>query len=349
MIISNNGQKIEQIDYKDEDELQALLFEHPELLANEGSDLYSIMREVQTEAGRIDVLAMSASGEVTIVEVKLGRNAQSRREVLAQIIDYISALSDYSYYRLDEATKGNLGRAIADFENAEELPRKIEDNLRNGLVRLIIAVDEINDDLRRLVEFMTNHTNLRVDLIEVKKYKNGQDYFYGSTPIVQASIMTKDERANSSPKEYPLLDQAVKDWEKSGELPKVINTTQSYRQIRVDDWPKAIHYEYTTLYNKPILYIRLDNELYAKDPRSDVISAAIDKFVGQVVCGYELKSRPYSRSGSGRILYIALPAEEINKSQAIMKELIALTKDSIQQALEKDNSLNSESSQPIRA
>lgn len=334
MIISNNGKHIEQADYKDEAELQALLFEHPELLSNEGTELVSIMREVQTEAGRIDVLAMTASGEVTIVEVKLNRNAQSRREVLAQIIDYISALTDYSYYRLDKATKGLLSDAVSDFENAEELPRKIEDNLQNGLVRLVIAVDEVNDDLRRLVGFMANHTNLRVDLIEIKKYINGQDFFYGSTPIVQTSTMTKDDGASSTPKEYPLLDRIVADWEKSGEFPKIINSTRSYRQIRVNNWPTAIHYEFTVLYNKPTVYIRLDNELYAKDPRSDIISSTIDKFAGQEICGYKLETRTYSRSGSGRLLYVALPAEDVDKAKTIMKELIALTKDTIQQALE---------------
>ena len=41
MIISNDGIKIEQEEYKNEDELQALIFKHPELIGDEGSELVS--------------------------------------------------------------------------------------------------------------------------------------------------------------------------------------------------------------------------------------------------------------------------------------------------------------------
>ena len=98
MIITDSGSTIEQEEYKDEDELQDLIFKHPELISEENSELTSIMREVGTRAGRIDVLDIAENGIITIVEVKLARNPQSRREVLAQIFDYISELSNYSYY-----------------------------------------------------------------------------------------------------------------------------------------------------------------------------------------------------------------------------------------------------------
>lgn len=83
MIISNTGKKIEQEDYNNEKELQELIFQHPELINDEESELVSVSQEVNTPAGRIDVLAMATNGTITLIEVKLGRNGQSRRDVLA--------------------------------------------------------------------------------------------------------------------------------------------------------------------------------------------------------------------------------------------------------------------------
>ncbi len=330
MIISDNGIKIEQKDYKDEKELQALVFEHPELLCEEGSELVSIMREVRTGAGVIDMLAMTASGIITLVEVKLERNAQIRREVLAQIFDYISELSNYSYFKLNEATGGALERAVDSFENSAELPRIIEDNLKNGLVRLVIAVDEPRDDLRRLVEFVARHTDFRVDLVEIKKYLNNEEYYYSSNLVVQSSFSME---RNGPKKEYPLLDKAVALWKQSGSPFEVKNSSMSFRQIRMDRWPAALHYEFVILNNKPILYIRLDNELSASDPRSDYLSEIIEQFRGKYICGYKLETRSYSRNGSGKILYVSLPEEDVDKAPAIMAELIEMTKESIDQVI----------------
>lgn len=333
MIISNDGSKIDQQSYANEDELQSLIYKNPEVLSEEGSELISIAREISTkQAGRIDVLAITSGGIITIVEVKLGRNAESRREVLAQIFDYISDLSTYSYYELDQATGGNLSKVVDDFENNAELPRIIEDNLKNGLVRLIIAVDESNDDLRRLVEFVAKYTKLRVDLIEIKKYHNGDGYLYNSNFVVQSSFSVFGDRV-SAEKSYPLLDKIVALWGQSGRLPKIRNSNRSFRQIRIKNWPSAVHYEFTILHNKPVVNVRLDNELYASDVRNDIISKAIESFAGQKICGYELQIRPYSRSGSGRVLFVPVPAEDVEHAPEIMAELIHLTKDAIDQAL----------------
>ena len=339
MIISNDGIKIEQEEYKNEDELQALIFEHPELIGDEGSELVSIAREVNTSAGRIDVLAMTTNGTITLVEVKLGRNGQSRREVLAQILDYISELTKYSYFELNTATDKVLGDIIDGFENNVELPRIIEDNLKNGLVRLVIAVDESNEDLRRLVEFVARHTDLRVDLVEIKKYLSNEEYYYSSNVVVQSSFSTVSDREDSK-KEYPSLDKAVSLLEQlhtEGKLNKslrIMNSKRSFRQIRVNGWPAAVHYEFVVFRNDPALYVRLDNELPASNQRSHELSAAMDVFTGSKIGKYTIESRPYSRTtGNGKIIYVALPEEGINEAGKVMAELIGLTQDTVTQVV----------------
>src|SRR5437763_1047675 len=50
--------------------------------------LVSLGREIETAAGPIDNLFLSANGYLVVVETKLWRNPEARREVVAQLIDY---------------------------------------------------------------------------------------------------------------------------------------------------------------------------------------------------------------------------------------------------------------------
>ena len=98
MIIANNKMAT-LTPYIDEYELQELIAEKPALITDEenSEELIFLKREVHLKAtGKIDVLMMSPAGIITVVEVKLAKNAESRREVLAQIFDYVSTLSEYS-------------------------------------------------------------------------------------------------------------------------------------------------------------------------------------------------------------------------------------------------------------
>ncbi|MBQ3309779.1 DUF91 domain-containing protein [Candidatus Saccharibacteria bacterium] len=330
MIITDSGSTIEREEYRDENELQELIYNRPELISDDNSELTSIMREVNTRAGRIDILDITDSGIITIVEVKLARNPQSRREVLAQIFDYISELSSYSYYQLNDATNNALEKAIESFENYDELRRLIEVNLKNGIVRLIIAVDESNEGLKRLAEFVARHTDFRIDLVEVKKYKNGDNYLYGSNVVVESNSQTITNRSEGRPVNInPLLKRVTTAWEASGKKPIIGRKESSYSQLFVENWPKALHYEFTIMRNKPIIYVRLDNELHADAPLTDKISNIMKTFEGREICGHKIQARPYRRSGSGMVLSVALGEDEIDLACETMEELITLTKSTI--------------------
>jgi RecB family endonuclease NucS len=96
-----NGRRLERSGFASvelsEGRLQALLADHPEVLPVEDIDPSfapprTVGREVQTAAGPIDVLFVSPAGLVTIVETKLWRNPEARREVVGQILDYAKEL-----------------------------------------------------------------------------------------------------------------------------------------------------------------------------------------------------------------------------------------------------------------
>lgn len=80
-----SGEAIARTTFENEDELQRLLAENPSLLQDESeAPLAFVKREVNLgTAGSLDLLLISSDGLPVAVEVKLQRNSQSRREVVA--------------------------------------------------------------------------------------------------------------------------------------------------------------------------------------------------------------------------------------------------------------------------
>jgi hypothetical protein len=94
----------------DEGWIQEHIREHPELLPINDiepvfSPLISIGREVSTVSGSIDNLFLSTQGYLTLVETKLWRNPEARREVVGQIIDYAKDISQLTYDNLEKLVK----------------------------------------------------------------------------------------------------------------------------------------------------------------------------------------------------------------------------------------------------
>ena len=93
----------------DEDSLQILLDNYPTLLPVSDfwhdSKLVSLGREIRVATGSIDNLYLTEYGKLVLVETKLYRNSQARREVVAQAIDYAVALSKLSFDNFELALK----------------------------------------------------------------------------------------------------------------------------------------------------------------------------------------------------------------------------------------------------
>ena len=90
----------------DESWLQEVLRIHPDILPTAEIEpifhpLIPIGREVTVGTGSIDNLFISHRGYLVLVETKLWRNPEAKREVVAQAIDYGSSISKWSYSSLD--------------------------------------------------------------------------------------------------------------------------------------------------------------------------------------------------------------------------------------------------------
>src|SRR5690606_16770709 len=76
--------------------LQRMLFENPTLLpVGEVEPVFGslipLARELRTNVGPVDLAFINSDGLLTLVETKLWRNPEARRQAVAQIIDYATA------------------------------------------------------------------------------------------------------------------------------------------------------------------------------------------------------------------------------------------------------------------
>ncbi len=184
--------------YDKEDDLQALLADYPDLLPGDQINFDEprrwilVARELgvpgnKDEAGRwsLDHLFLDQDGIPTFVECKRASDTRSRREVVAQMLDY--AANGISYWQMDSLrqaaaeTTQRSGKSLDEEilkltnsggpETIDQFWKTVEQNLRTGAVRLVFVADSIPVELRRLVEFLNEKlSDIEVLAVEVKQF-----------------------------------------------------------------------------------------------------------------------------------------------------------------------------------
>jgi hypothetical protein len=132
--------------------------------------LISVCKELETTAGYIDNLWITPDGGLVIGECKLVRSPQSRREVVAQALDYARALSGWNYETLsiqvskarrDGATLWSLVANDAELEEAQFVDA-VERRLRSGRLMILIIGDGIQEGAESLTSYLQLHAGLHL-------------------------------------------------------------------------------------------------------------------------------------------------------------------------------------------
>lgn len=190
--------KVQQQEFSDEDTFQALLEEYPDLLAGEQIDKtvprrwLLVKREMginvdASNNGRwsIDHFFVDQDGIPTLVEVKRSSDTRIRREVVGQMLDYAANVSYYwkkeklqqavnSTY--EDAHKTVLEFLESDEDNiVEEFWGQVDENIREGKIRLVFVADQIPLELQRIIEFMNEQMDPAEVLgVELKHFTDGE-------------------------------------------------------------------------------------------------------------------------------------------------------------------------------
>lgn len=200
-LLSDDGvlTEVSSTPYDAEADLQKLLADHVYLLPGAQINRDSprrwllIKREAgipNQEAGgdwwSVDHLVVDQDAVPTFVEVKRASDTRSRREVVAQMLDYAANGSAFwTPTRLRAWFEGDDPEAATEqlaawLESAEDDPESVASNfwdavganLREGKIRLVFVADEIPAPLQRLVEFL-NEQMPRVEVlaVEIRQYR----------------------------------------------------------------------------------------------------------------------------------------------------------------------------------
>lgn len=161
--------------YENEAELRDMIARSPSLLPGVNERVAVATELVVPAVGKADVVAADPSGEITIVECKLAKNAEIRRWVIGQVFSYAAGLWQLEFEDLEQSFGARGVDLTAPFAGEPDWDETafrdaITDNLANGAFRLVIAVDQITDELKRTVVYINGHTvhNLRLLALELR-------------------------------------------------------------------------------------------------------------------------------------------------------------------------------------
>lgn len=188
-------------------QIQELIRTNPDILPVDEiesvfSPLISIGREVPTNAGSIDNLYLSSQGYLTLVETKLWRNPEARREVVGQIIDYAKEISKWSFKQLEDQVRSynqkyrnaNLGivetleQELGEEVDETSIIEAISQNIQRGRFLLLIVGDGIHKSVEDMVEFLAQTPQLlfTLALVELQIYE-----FEDKSRLIMPQIVTR--------------------------------------------------------------------------------------------------------------------------------------------------------------
>ena len=192
---------LEEEHFAKEEELQALIAEHPEVLDGEqmrpGAPLRWILiareqgiAESSDAAARwaVDHLLVDQDAVPTLVEVKRGSNPEIRRTIVGQMLEYAAHAArtwtaDTLRHAFEESVDARgldpseeLGKLLApDGEgepDADGFWERVATNLAAARLRLLFVADDIPDPLERVVEFLNAQmARIEVLAVEIKQFK----------------------------------------------------------------------------------------------------------------------------------------------------------------------------------
>lgn len=173
--------------------LRDTLFSNPALIPLNtidpgAGDLIPICTEfpLSREGGTVylDVLGMTRQGRLVLIECKLWRNPQARREVVAQILEYAALMRRYSVSDLLQilhSSKRMTGSnplydlVAAGFPDTDEalFTDRIDESLRRGDFDLLIVGDGIRSDTGVIAEHLRD-SGARFALIEMQVWQGAK-------------------------------------------------------------------------------------------------------------------------------------------------------------------------------
>lgn len=201
--------KVKERQFESESALQNILYQSPEIIPIEklGENLLKprlfIKEAGLPGSGYTDLIGIDEQGGITIIECKLATNTDVRRKVIGQVLEYAAYLWQMDYDQFDSICckaeswgDKHLVEAMRE-KMIEEQQGWSEEGFRNSVVsalekgdfRLIIAVDALNHELRRIIQFLNSRSEggPKIHALEMRQFETPElqmlvPELFGPTP-----------------------------------------------------------------------------------------------------------------------------------------------------------------------
>jgi hypothetical protein len=183
----NGWEQVAPGNFVDEPALHDLVRNAPQLLPLAGDPAIAIVgSEVGLGSGSADLVGVETTGRLVLLEIKLRKNAESRRAVVAQILSYAAYLYGMDTSGLEGEVLGrhlrqaghetllDAARSVDQHGEVDStsFAQELEESLATGRFRLVIVLDDIREELVQLVGYLEHiGDNLLIDLITVATYE----------------------------------------------------------------------------------------------------------------------------------------------------------------------------------
>ena len=188
--------------------------------------LYAVCRELKTPAGYLDNLFVSENGSLTLVECKLWRNPEARREVVGQALDYAKEFAGWQYEDLANAIQETTG--ISGNHLFDTVAKQVEDldeanfvdavsrNLSRGRFLILIVGDGIREGVENISNFLQKHAGLdfTFGLVELGVFKIPASEQY----IIQPRILART---------YTIERSVIRIEERPGRIDTIVEDTEN--------------------------------------------------------------------------------------------------------------------------
>jgi hypothetical protein len=216
ILVTNGDHHVQLVERAadNEYELQTVLLNHPGLVPAEDlgldDDLLVVGRETMLASGSVDLLCLSKSGEVVIIEFKTGPQNPDFRHALAQVIDYGSdlwKLNGWSEFDegvvhrflagryVDPGSKSTDGLRDAarrawglDDQGWEALALRLDQVLDTGDFHFVVAAQRFTEQMKDSVRYLNGTTRYgKYFLIELIRLDGTSQKAYAAQVVEKPS------------------------------------------------------------------------------------------------------------------------------------------------------------------
>ena len=198
--------------FESEERLHAAVSAHPEVLPFEELGLgvpVTLANELDLGGGPLDTLAADPSGQLIIIEYKKGSENSDVRKVVAQVLDYGSAMWRKSYSELEAAClrSGMPGTLVARMQtqlekvgheafDADSFEAGLAKCLDDGTFVFLYVARDLDAKTNRIMTYLAEGPKMRFFAIEVDYFHDGD----GETSVLVPRVaFTPSWIANPSP------------------------------------------------------------------------------------------------------------------------------------------------------